>query len=108
MQSGDRRDRLREQGKWREEQNNLEDAKPPREEPLTREDIERMLVNLRERREQQRLNPRAKLVCQADRCLPPPVPTEHREQVLIMLLDKMEQRVSFSHTQSIEKSARNV
>ncbi len=56
---------------------------------LKREDIERMLNTLRARRERSRVNPQYRLTCRADMCLPPPVPTEHREQALLVLLNKM-------------------
>ena len=56
---------------------------------LKREDIERMLSTLRARRERARVNPQFRLTCRADMCLPPPVPTEHREQALLVLLNKM-------------------
>jgi hypothetical protein len=65
---------------------------------LKREDIERMLNTLRARRERARVNPQFRLTCRADMCLPPPVPTEHREQALLVLLNKMVGSVSYFAT----------
>lgn len=62
----------------------------PKDEPLTRYDVERMLHNLRVQKHNQAMNPTTlRPVCRADKCLPPPVPTEHREQALLQLLEKI-------------------